>query len=473
MNRPSKNKMYIWLIAAVTFVLTYVLIHLIASYEGIFVNTEDNTYMNVFFEIGIALFSLLIVGITGYYLSSVWEKKNITPQNLLAISILMVGTLCLSFLMHRFSPYALPIIIVPLILTFITNRRTADIMTLIMTISLMPFYFAVPVVFFMNLFTGVLASSLASKINQRREFPVLGIALAISNILVLFIFNTIAGFKFDEFLINALITGVITFGCVIMTIGLLPFFETISGIISSFQLMDLANPTNKLLKRLTVEAPGTYYHSIMVGNLAEAAAEKVGANALLARVAAYYHDVGKLKDPTCFMENQHGENVHDDMDPYESANIIISHTEDGVKIAQKYKLPPQIIEIIGQHHGNTIVACFYKKACDMAVNDMFVNEEDFKYKSEKPSSKEAAIIMLADSVEAATKALADKSSEKIKQRIDTVVSGKIANGQLDNCGLTLNDISVIKEQFFLSVSAYYHKRDEYPDAKERKWKINV
>ena len=463
MNKFRKNTMYIWFIIIAAFISNYLIIRLSEPYTKIFSNNDVLVYKSILFEIGVFLFVLIAMFLGGFYIYQVWSKKELTYQNIFMLCLLFTGTLILSVAIYRYSPFAMPLVLIPLILTFISNKYTAIYMNIVMTLLMLPVIFDKPDIIFMNIFTGIIVGMIASRVNQRREFPVLGLAMTLCNVLVLFIFNTMRGFEFDLFLKDSAIVSAVTFGCVIATVGILPFFETISGIITPFQLMDLSNLTNKLLKRLVVEAPGTYYHSIMVGNLAEAAAEEIGANALLARVAAYYHDIGKLKSPIYFMENQHGENIHNNMDPYESKAIITAHTEDGVKIAQKYRLPPQIVEVIGQHHGDTQVAFFYNKACEEAGGSVFVNQEDFRYKNKKPSSKEAGIIMLADSVEAATKALTEKNQDTIAERINKVIDGKIIDGQLDECKLTLKDINIIKKQFAESIEAYYHKRDEYPD----------
>lgn len=463
MKKMERSKVFNWLIVAATFVLTYLILRFTGTYTEILHNPENLISLSVLFEIGVVVYAALLVFLGSYYLYHTWSKQQLKPHYVGAISALMMVTLLLSCLLANWNLYAMPIILVPLVLTFITDKRTAEFMTVLLVLAVLPFAAVAPAVLFMNLFTGILGTVLAAKIDQRREFPVLGIMLAISNLIILFVYHGITGFVLDTFARDAIISAAITFGCVVATIGLLPFFETTAGIVSKFGLLDLANPTNKLLKRLTVEAPGTYYHSIMVGNLAEAAAEKVGANAALARVGAYYHDIGKLKDPLMFMENIHGENPHDKMDPYESVAIITDHTREGVRLGEKYHLPPQVIEIIGQHHGDTQVVWFYNKARKAAEqNGETVDEEDFRYQEDKPASAEAAIIMLADSVEAATKALQDKSVEAIAERIDSVVDGKIADGQLANCPLTMKDISVIKKQFLKSIEGYYHKRDEYP-----------
>lgn len=463
MKKLERNKVFNWLIVAATFVITYLILRFTGTYTELLHNPDNLISLTVLFEISVVLYAGLLVFLGSYYLYHTWPKQQRKPNYVGAVSVLMAVTLLLSCLLSNWNVYAMPVILIPLVLTFITDKRTAEFMTVLLVLAILPFSAGNPAVIFMSLFTGILGTVLAAKIDQRREFPVLGILLAVSNLLILFIYHGITGFVLDTFARDAVISAAITFGCVVATIGLLPFFETAAGIVSKFGLLDLANPTNKLLKRLTVEAPGTYYHSVMVGNLAEAAAEKVGANAALARVGAYYHDIGKLKDPLLFMENIHGENPHDKMDPYESVAIITDHTREGVRLGEKYRLPPQVIEIIGQHHGDTQVAWFYNKAKKAAEqNGETVDEEDFRYREDRPSSAEAAIIMLADSVEAATKALQDKSMDKVAERIDSVVDGKIADGQLDYCPLTMKDIDIIKRQFMKSIEAYYHKRDEYP-----------
>ena len=243
--------------------------------------------------------------------------------------------------------------------------------------------------------------------------------------------------------------------------GLQPLEEAIFSLATPSRLLELGNPNNPLLRRLLLEAAGTYHHSIIVANLSEAAAEKVGANPLLTRTGAYFHDVGKLKRPQYFKENQMGVNPLDQTDPYVSAAIVTSHTRDGVQLAQKYRLPLEIQEIIAQHHGDTPVMYFYHKALQLS-DGRPVDISDFRYDGTRPTSKEAAIVMLADTVEAAVRAMPDPTPASISQNIERLVRGKLEDGQLSNSPLTLRDIDGICAAFSQVLNGVFHERIEYP-----------
>ena len=247
----------------------------------------------------------------------------------------------------------------------------------------------------------------------------------------------------------------------LMAVALQPVFETTFNLATPSKLLELANPNQPLLRRLLLEAPGTYHHSIIVANLAEAAAEKIGANPLLARTGAYFHDVGKLKRPLYFKENQMGENPHDHTDPYVSAAIVTSHTRDGLQLAQKYRLPQEIQKIIVEHHGDTPVMFFYHKALQQA-DGKNVDIADFRYDGTRPSSKESAIIMLADTIEAAVRSMPDPTPQAIERFIERLVRGKLEDGQLSNSPLTLQDIDGICEAFAKVLNGVFHERIEYP-----------
>lgn len=216
-----------------------------------------------------------------------------------------------------------------------------------------------------------------------------------------------------------------------------------------------------------MEAPGTYHHSMLVANLAEMAAEEIDANPVIARVGAYFHDVGKLKRPFFFGENQIGkENPHDKINPNLSTLIIISHVKDGVELAKEYNLPDVIKDIIQQHHGTTLVKYFYYIMKNNAENPDEIKEEDFKYQGPIPSSKEAGIIMLADSVEAAVRSINDPTKGKIEEMVNNIIKDKLHSGQLDNCDLTLKDLEKIRKCFLKALYGIYHQRVEYPTEKK-------
>lgn len=246
-----------------------------------------------------------------------------------------------------------------------------------------------------------------------------------------------------------------------LCIALDPLVETFFHLATPAKLLELSNPNHPLLRRLLIEASGTYHHSIIVANLAEAAAEAVGGNPLLARAGAYFHDIGKLKRPLYFKENQIGDNPHEHTNPYVSAAIVTAHTRDGLIMAQQYRLPQEIQDIIVEHHGDTPVMFFYHKALQEA-DGQAVDIADFRYDGRRPQSKESAIIMLADTVEAAVRSMHDPTPQKIREFIAKLVRGKLDDGQLDNAPLTLRDITRICEAFATVLNGVFHERIEYP-----------
>ncbi len=248
--------------------------------------------------------------------------------------------------------------------------------------------------------------------------------------------------------------------------GLLPFFEHFFGVTTDVRLLELGNPAHPLLRELMVTAPGTYSHSVMTGNLAESAAEAIGAKPLLARVGAYYHDVGKLRRPAFFVENQAGGgNPHDGTLPSLSALIITAHVREGIELAKEHRLPAEVIDIIHQHHGTSLVSYFYNKA---AEGDIPVYEADFRYDGERPQSPEAALVMLADSAEAVVKSVKKPTLPRIESAVRTVVDGKVADGQLDDARLTLTDIETVIKVYSRMLAAVYHPRVEYPNQTSRR-----
>jgi putative nucleotidyltransferase with HDIG domain len=253
----------------------------------------------------------------------------------------------------------------------------------------------------------------------------------------------------------------------LLCIGFQPLFEIIFNLATPSKLMELANPNQPLLRRLLIEAPGTYHHSIIVANLSEAAAEAIGANLLLARVGAYFHDVGKLKRPLYFKENQMGDNPHDHTDPYVSSAIVTAHARDGLQMAKKYRLPMEIEKIIMEHHGDTPVMFFYHKALQQADGNP-VDIQDFRYDGTRPSMKESAIVMLADTIEAAVRSMPDPTPQRIEEFIEQLVRGKLEDGQLSDSPLTLRDIDKICDALTTVLIGVFHERIEYPTVEIQK-----
>jgi putative nucleotidyltransferase with HDIG domain len=243
---------------------------------------------------------------------------------------------------------------------------------------------------------------------------------------------------------------------------LLPALESLFRITTDIRLLELSNLNAPILRRLSVEAPGTYHHSLMVGTLGEAAAEAIGANPLLVRVAAYYHDLGKMLKPEYFIENQlYGMNKHERLSPNMSCLIIASHVKDGLELAKEIGLAERIRDMIPQHHGTRIMTYFYQKAKD-SLGPEEVVETDFRYPGPKPQSKEAAIMMMADSVEAASRTLTNPTPAQIQGMIDRLADAIVADNQFDECDITLREVRLVKESFFKILSGIYHRRIDYP-----------
>lgn len=246
---------------------------------------------------------------------------------------------------------------------------------------------------------------------------------------------------------------------------ILPVFEAVFGYTTDIKLLELANLNHPLLRQLILRAPGSYHHSMMVGSLCEAAAEAIGANALLARVGAYYHDVGKAKNPQYFAENQQpGENPHDNLKPNMSALIIKSHVKDGLEMAHQHRLPNEIFDFIAQHHGTSLIAYFYEEAKRTEDPDIpEVDEEDYRYPGPKPQTRETAICLIADGIEAASRAMPDPTPARLKGLVQKMINRAFTDGQLDECDLTLRDLDQIAKAMTRILTGIFHQRPEYPD----------
>ena len=252
--------------------------------------------------------------------------------------------------------------------------------------------------------------------------------------------------------------------CAIVVMVSSKIFEMLFGVLTNFSLLELSDFNQPLLKRLVLEAPGTYHHSLVVSNIAESAADAIGANALLTRVGAYYHDVGKMLKPVYFTENQMVDgSKHDNLEPSISRLVILNHVKDGVELAKKYKLSQHIIDFIPQHHGTSLIYYFYQRALEDAGQDETVEQENFRYAGPKPQSRETAIVLLADSVEGAVRALSEPTPNRIDEVVRKVINNKFIDGQLDECDLTLKNIEVIGATFTRVLSAMYHTRIKYPE----------
>ncbi|RKX17183.1 MAG: hypothetical protein DRP26_07400 [Candidatus Zixiibacteriota bacterium] len=318
---------------------------------------------------------------------------------------------------------------------------------------------------FVTIISGTVACFSVRKVRHRHEFyrPIIYLCLTYAG--SVYIIESLKLTPVPELWQHVSLSVINGFLSPILTIGLLSLFETGFGLTTDVTLLELSDLNLPLLKRLALEAPGTYQHSIMIGTLAEDAAEAIGANSLLARVGSYYHDIGKMLKPEYFVENQIGaENKHEKLAPTMSALILESHIKEGVDLALKHNLPKSIIDFITGHHGTGVMTYFYEKAKEEMGDD--VDVKDFQYPGPNPRSKEVAIVMLADSVEAASRTLDDPKPSRIRSLTHTIFMNKLDSGLLENSDLTLRDIKKIEDSFVRVLTAFFHRRIRYPEQKE-------
>ncbi|NLJ76903.1 MAG: HDIG domain-containing protein [Peptococcaceae bacterium] len=361
--------------------------------------------------------------------------------------------------------YMVPIAAAGMIIALLLDSRLAMLVVAILSLMLGVMtgnQLRFGVVGFIGGITGVYS---ISKLSQRSDLMRAGIVTSGANVVAIFIMGLVNGSPLALLISSSLALGLIN-GILssILTNGLLPFLENTFRITSPVRLLEISNPNNILLKKLLTEAPGTYHHSIIVGNLAEAAADSLGDDSLLVRAGAYYHDIGKIKRPYFFIENQMGaENPHDKLTPSLSTLILTSHVKDGVEMAKEHKLPQGIIDIIEQHHGTSLVSYFYHKALE-SDRPGTVTEEEFRYEGPKPRSRAAAIVMLADAVEAAVRSLQSPTQGRVEGLVRTIIKDKLNDGQLEECDLTFKDLDVIANSFLRVLTGVFHSRIEYPEA---------
>lgn len=358
--------------------------------------------------------------------------------------------------------YLVPVAFGTILVTVLINSRMGIILSIVLSAIAAVVWDDSIVIALVALAGGLVGVFSISKVSQRSDLIRAGLWVGLGNVSAISSLGMIFGDRLTDILIqnslgvlNGLVSSVLAIGC-------LPFLEHLFGLTSSVRLLEISNPNHPLLKQLLLTAPGTYHHSIMVGNLAEAASEAIGANAVIARVGAYYHDIGKMKRPYFFTENQFAnDNPHDKIAPSLSTLIITSHVKDGVELARQYKLPEVILDVIQQHHGTTTVSCFYHRAVKENGDD--VDEADFKYVGPKPQTREAAMVMLADAVEAAVRSLSQPTPGKIEGVVRKIIKDRLNAGEFDECDITLRDLDLAAEAFVNVLTGIFHSRVEYPE----------
>lgn len=423
-----------------------------------------------------ALLVALVLAWMWRFRRAFWHRNNV----LLLIGLLvLVAAFALKLTAGRAAlPFIMPLAAVGLLLTVLLDAEAAIIITAVVAII------AGAVNGSLELATYVLLGGLAGILAIRRGdrlqvFVQAGAWIFVVQALVVTTFSLLGSRDLAGIVQLVGAAAVSAGGATVAAVGSFAVLGSVFGLMTVFQLLELANPSQPLLRRLLVETPGTYHHALMVGNLAERAAETIGADPLIARVAAYYHDIGKLANPAAFIENQSGgENIHDDLPPEQSAQILKQHVADGIDVAYRSKLPKALIAFIPQHHGTAIMSYFYAKAREEAAAPLgglateegrkaadAVEQRTFRHVGPKPQSREAALLMLADGVEASVRSLSSRDEPAIRAMVQRIISERIEDGQFDDCDLTLRDLHRAEDAFVSQLLGMYHQRVAYPQNK--------
>jgi len=425
---------------------------------------------------GLMLF-VLFISIVIFMHFATWNEKNTTKKKYLLI-VLTVFFLAV-FIMKLISlieqdfdlliAFLFPTALVSLLVKLLTNERLALMSTIIVAATagvLLQDGYATIIqmeITLYILFGGMTSLYLLGNVERRSSILRASLGVAVANLMFIsfYLLMTQTSYQLSELIfyaIAAIASGILSGA---LTIGLMPFFEMVFRLLSDMRLIELSNPNHFLFKKILIETPGTYHHSVMVANLADAACESIGANGLLARVGCYYHDIGKTLRPNYFIENQHGgKNPHDLLSPENSRDIIIAHAEDGARLLEKHKMPPEIVDIARQHHGTSLLMYFVVKARELGQD---VKEEEYRYPGPKPQTKEIAIISIADSVEAAVRSMKDPTSEKIAALVRSIVTSKLSDGQFDECDLSMKELKKVEIVICETLNGIFHNRIEYPE----------
>lgn len=419
----------------------------------------------------IIIFLLMIEFLRRYYNEILNNDMLMLLIGLIIVLVLLI-TRFISILnisdqpeVNALTGYLAPVAAGSMLLAILVDNRLAHFITMIMAILVGLLFQGNGFFYAITAFIGGTAGIYrVYRVNQTSDLARAGVYIAGVNILTILTLNLIGGTLTLNMALYSIIIGAINgIMSAVLMIGILPYLESGFSITSMIKLLELANPNHYLLKKLLLEAPGTYHHSLMVGNLAEASAESINANPLLVRVGAYYHDIGKIKRPEYFVENQFGfDNPHEKIAPALSALIITSHIKEGVELAREANLPQIIIDFIEQHHGTSLVKYFYNRALE-EDRDGCISEGSFRYEGPKPQTKELALVMLADSVEAAVRSLQNPAPDTIRSMVKTIIKDKLDDGQLDFSPLTFKDLETVTISFCKILEGAYHKRIEYPE----------
>ncbi|WP_100372392.1 HD family phosphohydrolase [Bacillus sp. FJAT-45037] len=441
---------------------------------------EDSFNPNPY--IGLALLVLLMIGMLAYYLKEAKTTVQHNNSHLVLFILIFVVTAMLmkmSSLLEGLDisgiGFIVPVAIGAMLLTTLIHPRISLFTSVLFAVvgsiyfnndGVGTFHFTYGVYILFSAFAGTYYLSRSNRVSRILRAGFFVSLVNIVAIISLLFMRTVQS-SWIEVGMHVGFAFLSGFLAAVLTIGLLPFFEAGFGILSTSRLIELSSPNQPLLRKILTETPGTYHHSVVVGNLSEAACEAVGENGLLARVGAYYHDLGKTRRPHYFIENQQKmANPHDQLKPLASTNIIVAHPYDGAALLREHKMPKEIIDIAEQHHGTSLLKFFYYKAKE--ESDEVVSEDQFRYPGPKPQTKVAAIVMIADSVEAAVRSMSAPTPEKIEGLVRKIITDKLEDGQFDESDITLKQLNQITVTMCESLKGTFHQRIEYPDDKKDK-----
>jgi hypothetical protein len=362
------------------------------------------------------------------------------------------------------SVYIYPIAVLPIMITILFDAEVGILATIVLAMLLgvmQRFSFSITL---MTIVIGLTACFTTRRVRKRTDFYRIMLAVMAAYIVLIFVVENLRLSPGPEILADILYGAIIAVLSIIVTIFLLPIFESLFGFTTDITLLELSDLNHPLLKRLAMEAPGTYHHTISVGNLAEAAAKAINANALLARVGTYYHDIGKIEIPEYFVENQLSvTSRHEALTPSMSALILSSHVKKGRTLGEEAGIPDDVLNFIEEHHGTMVMSYFYNKALEQGADESVVDK--YRYPGPKPQTRETGIAMLADAAEAASRTLDDPKPARLHNLIQRIINERFQSGELDECPLTLRDLAKIREAFAQVLMASFHHRVAYPKKK--------
>ena len=426
-------------------------------------------YLGAFFVVSILLFSLF--AFLYIYRNHYFKNYKI----LILISLLMYGIILFAWIVQSYQlpVYIIPIAMVSMLLTVLLDASVA-IMISTITILLISLLIGNDLDFaIIQFFISFMSIFSVRRLRKRRQIIITMLLLVFCSVFVFFSVMLFKGIDFLDYNYSTVgYLALASFLCPILSFGLVPLFEPTFGITTDLSLIELLDYDQPLLKKLMEDAPGTHTHSVKVGTLAESCANAVGARALLCRVGAYYHDIGKVKNPEYYAENQIGVNKHDSISPHMSAKILKQHVTDGLDLADEYGIPSIVKDFIATHHATNRMEYFYQKALSQSDNSDTVDEKEFRYPGPKPTTKETAIVMIAEAIEAQANSIKNPTFEKFEAMIDEAIKGRLQDGQLDECPLTMSDLQKIKgrrdgkEGLLPVLSGLYHSRPEYPSKED-------